>query len=56
MEKSEHAQVYPVMKKRADCIDMLLKWRGAKLEDNETERVNIGAQDEVRIYLFNTCN
>ncbi|CAC5423953.1 ANKIB1 [Mytilus coruscus] len=46
MEKAEHSQVYPVMKRRAECLAMLLKWRGARLEDNETERVNLGAQDE----------
>ncbi|XP_071144243.1 ankyrin repeat and IBR domain-containing protein 1-like [Mytilus edulis] len=46
MEKAEHSLVYPVMKKRSECLAMLLKWRGARLEDNETERVNLGAQDE----------
>ena len=49
MEKTEHAQFYPVMRRRAECLAMLLKWRGAILEDNETERINMGAQDEVKL-------
>jgi hypothetical protein len=51
MEKAEHSQVYPVMRRRAECLAMLLKWRGATLADNEIEKINMGAQDEVR-YLY----
>jgi hypothetical protein len=38
MEKAEHSQVYPVMRRRAECLAMLLKWRGATLADNEIEK------------------
>ncbi|XP_061169604.1 ankyrin repeat and IBR domain-containing protein 1-like [Saccostrea echinata] len=46
MEKPEHAQFYPVQRKRLDCLLILLKWRGPETEDGERERVNLGSQDE----------
>ncbi|XP_061110577.1 ankyrin repeat and IBR domain-containing protein 1-like isoform X1 [Conger conger] len=37
--------------KRADCLQMILKWTGAKLDQGEYERANINATDNKK----NTC-
>ncbi|XP_033731278.1 ankyrin repeat and IBR domain-containing protein 1-like, partial [Pecten maximus] len=46
MEKPCHAQCYPVLRKRAECLQMLLNWRGATLKDGEVEKIDLAAQDE----------
>lgn len=47
MEKPSQAQYYPIQRKRADCLQMLLNWRGATLKDGEVEKIDLAAQDEV---------
>ncbi|XP_069107789.1 uncharacterized protein [Argopecten irradians] len=46
MEKPCHAQCYPVLRKRAECLQMLLNWRGATLKNSEVEKIDLAAQDE----------
>lgn len=44
-----NAQSLPVCKRRADCLTHLLKWRGATLAEGQVEKINLAAQDEVKI-------
>ncbi|OWF51295.1 ankyrin repeat and IBR domain-containing protein 1-like [Mizuhopecten yessoensis] len=46
MEKPCHSNCYPVLRRRADCLQMLLNWRGATLKDGEVEKIDLSAQDE----------
>lgn len=45
MEKNP--QYYPVQRRRLECLNMMLQWRGAELKDGEIERVDLAAVDEV---------
>ena len=44
MEKN---QQFYVRQRRADSLLLILKWRGATLQEGETEKVDLAAQDEV---------
>ncbi|XP_041374912.1 ankyrin repeat and IBR domain-containing protein 1-like isoform X2 [Gigantopelta aegis] len=44
MEKN--ARFYNVRQRRADCLLMVLKWRGATLQEGEIEKINLNCQDE----------
>ena len=37
---------FVVQQRRAECLMLVLQWRGATLADGEIERVELGAQDE----------
>ena len=37
-----------LQQKRAECLNLILQWRGPALGDGEEEKVDLGAQDEVR--------
>jgi ankyrin repeat/IBR domain-containing protein 1 len=45
MEKNP--QFYPVQRRRLECLNMMLQWRGAELKDGEIEKVDLAAVDEV---------
>ena len=38
---------YAVQQRRLECMMLILQWKGPTLQDGETEKVNLGAQDEV---------
>lgn len=38
---------HTAQQRRADCLMLILQWRGATLEDGKVEKVELGAQDEV---------
>lgn len=40
-------QFYNVQKRRVECMNMVLNWRGATLQEGQLEKVDVGAQDEV---------
>ncbi|KAL5005870.1 hypothetical protein ScPMuIL_017028 [Solemya velum] len=42
----KNSQYYPVQRRRLNCLELVLKWRGATLRDREVEKVDISAQDE----------
>nr|KAG5714730.1 hypothetical protein BaRGS_000218 [Batillaria attramentaria] len=44
MEKN--AQYYNVQKRRVECLNMVLSWRGATLQEGQVEKVDLGAVDE----------
>ncbi|XP_060599500.1 ankyrin repeat and IBR domain-containing protein 1-like [Ruditapes philippinarum] len=44
MEKNP--QFYPVQRRRLECLNMMLQWRGAELKDGEIEKVDLAAVDE----------
>ncbi|XP_064598005.1 ankyrin repeat and IBR domain-containing protein 1-like [Liolophura sinensis] len=44
MEKN--SEFYSVKKRRAECLTLILQWRGTTLQDGEVEKVDLGAQDE----------
>ncbi|KAK6165782.1 hypothetical protein SNE40_022633 [Patella caerulea] len=44
MEKN--SQFYNVQRRRLDCLAMVLKWKGATLQDEEVEKIDINAVDE----------
>ncbi|XP_045177754.2 ankyrin repeat and IBR domain-containing protein 1-like [Mercenaria mercenaria] len=44
MEKNP--QYYPVQRRRLECLNMMLQWRGAELKDGEIEKVDLAAVDE----------
>ncbi|KAL4216921.1 Ankyrin repeat and IBR domain-containing protein 1 [Mactra antiquata] len=44
MEKNP--QFYSVQRRRLECLNMMLQWRGAELKDGEIERVDLAAVDE----------
>ncbi|ESO82483.1 hypothetical protein LOTGIDRAFT_134513 [Lottia gigantea] len=44
MEKN--SQFYNVQRRRLDCLAMVLKWKGATLQDEEVEKIDVAALDE----------
>ena len=47
-----NSQFYNVQKRRVECLQMIINWRGGTLQDGQVEKVNIAAVDEVgTVYL-----
>lgn len=49
MEKN--FQFYNVQKRRTECLNMVLSWRGVMLQEGQ-EKVDLGAQDEVIVLFY----
>ncbi|XP_076461303.1 ankyrin repeat and IBR domain-containing protein 1-like [Babylonia areolata] len=41
-----NAQYYNVQRRRVECLNMVLNWRGAMLQEEQVERIKLGALDE----------
>lgn len=41
-----NSQYYNVQKRRVECLNMVLNWRGATLQEGQVERIELGALDE----------
>ena len=44
---AQNGHNHAVQHRRLECLKIILQWRGAKLQDDEVEKVNLGSQDEV---------
>ena len=46
--QSAQARNFVVQQRRAECLTMILQWRGATLKDGEIEKIDLATRDEVK--------
>ena len=50
----KNSQFYNVQKRRVECLNMILNWRGATLHEGQVEKIDVGAADEVCVHFVLT--
>ena len=50
----KNSQFYNVQKRRVECLNMILNWRGATLHEGQVEKIDVGAADEVCMHFVLT--